>query len=156
MPNVITGEAEVAEGTRFAIVAARFHRAITEKLLAGALEAIARRGGDPEATDVYWVPGSFEVPLLARRLAEGGRHDAVICLGAVIRGETAHFEYVAAAAARGVAEASLGSGVPVIFGILTTENVRQAEARTGEGGPNRGAEAAEAAIEMVNLLKKLS
>jgi 6,7-dimethyl-8-ribityllumazine synthase len=140
---------------RFAIVAARFNGLVTESLLAGCKDAFARHGVPADLLDVVWVPGSFEVPLLARKLAAGGRYTAVVCLGCVIRGETAHFDHVAGQAAAGVMQAALATGVPVIFGILTTDTVEQALNRAGLKGGNKGADAAMAAIEMVNLLSKL-
>src|SRR5689334_2803222 len=141
---------------RFAIVAARFNGLITEALLAGCRDAFARHGVADERLDVAWVPGSFEVPLVARRLAETKAYEAVICLGCVIRGETGHYDHVAGQAAAGVMQAGLATGVPVIFGILTTETVEQALNRSGLKSGNKGADAALAAIEMVNLLRRLS
>jgi 6,7-dimethyl-8-ribityllumazine synthase len=142
-----------ATGMRFAIVVARFNRDITEELLDGA-ERILRKH---EAADVsvLWVPGAFESPLVAKRLAASGTVDAVICLGAVIRGETAHFELVAGAAARGIAEVSRETGVPIIFEVLATEDLSQAEARAGGAHGNKGWEAAEAALEMADLLDSM-
>src|SRR3954471_23155709 len=140
---------------RFAIVAARFNSMITEALLSGCRDAFARHGVAEDRLDVAWVPGSFEVPLVARRMAETGRYAAVVCLGCVIRGETGHYDHVAGQAAAGVQQASLMTGVPVIFGILTTETVEQALNRAGLKAGNKGAEAALAAIEMVNLLAKI-
>ena len=140
---------------RFAIVASRFNALVTESLLSGCRDAFVRHGVADDRLDVAWVPGSFEVPLVARRLAETGRYAAVICLGCVIRGETGHYDLVAGQAAGGVMQASLATGVPVIFGILTTETVEQALNRAGLKSGNKGAEAALAAIEMVNLLAKI-
>src|SRR5438094_6966297 len=140
---------------RFAIVAARFNTLVTESLLAGCRDAMARHGVAEDRIDVAWVPGSFEIPMVARRLAGSGRYAAVICLGCVIRGETSHYDHVAGQAASGVMQASLATGVPVIFGILTTENVEQALNRSGLKGGNKGAEAAMTAIEMVNLLTQI-
>jgi 6,7-dimethyl-8-ribityllumazine synthase len=140
---------------QFAIVAARFNALVTESLLAGCRDMLARHGVPDDRVDVAWVPGSFEVPLLARKLAASGRYAAVICLGCVIRGETAHFDHVAGQAASGVMQAALATGVPVIFGILTTDSVEQALNRAGLKSGNKGADAALAAIEMVNLLARL-
>jgi 6,7-dimethyl-8-ribityllumazine synthase len=137
---------------RFAIVAARFNATVTESLLAGCRDAFVRHGVADDRLDVAWVPGSFEVPLVARVMADTGRYAAVVCLGCVIRGETGHYDHVAGQAAGGVLSAGLTTGVPVIFGILTTETVEQALNRAGLKGGNKGAEAAMAAIEMVNLI----
>src|ERR1700679_2516080 len=133
---------------RFAIVAARFNALVTESLVSGCKDAFLRHGVPEERLDIVWVPGSFEVPLAARTLAASGRYTAVVCLGCVIRGETAHFDHVAGQAAAGVMQASLATGVPVIFGILTTDSVEQALNRAGLKGGNKGADAAMAAIEM--------
>jgi 6,7-dimethyl-8-ribityllumazine synthase len=140
---------------RFAIVASRFNAMVTEALLAGCRDAMTRHGVVDDRLDVAWVPGSFEIPLVARKLAEGGRYAAVICLGCVIRGETSHYDHVAGQAAAGVMHAGLSTGVPVIFGILTTETVEQALNRAGLKSGNKGADAALAAIEMVNLLARI-
>jgi 6,7-dimethyl-8-ribityllumazine synthase len=140
---------------RFAIVAARFNALVTESLLAGCRDALARHGVPNDRVDVAWVPGSFEIPLVAEKLASSGGYVAVICLGCVIRGETAHFDHVAGQAAAGVMHAALAASVPVIFGILTTDSVEQALNRAGLKGGNKGADAAMAAIEMVNLLSRL-
>jgi 6,7-dimethyl-8-ribityllumazine synthase len=141
---------------RFAIVASRFNSLVTEPLLAGCRDALIRHGIAEDRLDVYWVPGSFEVPLVARKLAEAGRHAAIVCLGCVIRGETGHYDHVAGQAAAGVLQAGLTTGVPVIFGVLTTDTVEQALNRAGLKSGNKGGEAAMAAIEMVNLLKKIA
>lgn len=140
---------------RFAIVVSRFNALVTEPLLAGCRDALTRHGVGEDRLDVYWVPGSFEVPLVARKLAEKGQHAAIICLGCVIRGETGHYDHVAGQAAGGVLQASLSTGLPVIFGVLTTDTVEQALNRAGLKSGNKGAEAAMAAIEMVNLLARL-
>jgi 6,7-dimethyl-8-ribityllumazine synthase len=140
---------------RIAIVVARFNALVTESLLAGCRDAFVRHGVPADRLDVAWVPGSFEVPLVARTLAEGGTYRAVVCLGCVIRGETGHYDHVAGQAAAGVLQASLATGVPVVFGILTTETVEQALNRAGLKGGNKGAEAAVTAIEMVNLLAQI-
>jgi 6,7-dimethyl-8-ribityllumazine synthase len=140
---------------RFAVVVARFNALVTESLLAGCRDALARHGVPDDRIDVAWVPGSFEIPLLARKMADSGRYAAVICLGCVIRGETAHFDHVAGQAAAGVMQAACATGVPVIFGILTTDSVEQALNRAGLKGGNKGADAAMAAIEMVNVVSRL-
>jgi 6,7-dimethyl-8-ribityllumazine synthase len=140
---------------KFAVVVSRFNEFITSKLLGGALDALKRHHVPEEQIDVVWSPGSFEVPLLAKRLAASGQYAAVVCVGAVIRGGTDHHQYIAAEAAKGVAQASLQTGVPCIFGILTCETVEQAVDRAGAKAGNKGAEAAAAAIEMVNLLGQL-
>jgi 6,7-dimethyl-8-ribityllumazine synthase len=144
-----------APAGRFAIVAARFNSLVTESLLAGCKDAFKRHEVAEDRLDIAWVPGSIEIPLLARKLAASGRYAAVVCLGCVIRGETAHFDHVAGQAAAGVMQAALATGVPVIFGILTTDSVEQALNRAGLKGGNKGAEAAMAAIEMVNLFSRL-
>ena len=154
MPNVIEGMI-IADDARFAIVASRFNEFITRALLDGALDALRRHGADLEAVDVAWCPGAFEVPLVAKKMAASGTYDAVICLGAVIRGATSHYDYVAGGVASGIAEASMSTGVPVLFGVLTVETIEQAIERAGTKAGNNGAEAAVGAIEMVNLLRQL-
>jgi 6,7-dimethyl-8-ribityllumazine synthase len=144
-----------AEGRSFGIVASRFNDFVVKALLEGAIEAIRRHGGDAETVDVVWVPGSYEIPLVARELALSGRYDAVICLGAVIRGATAHFDYVAGGAAGGISNVALESGVPVIFGVITTESIEQAIERAGTKMGNKGFEAAVSAMEMADLMAKL-
>jgi 6,7-dimethyl-8-ribityllumazine synthase len=141
---------------RFAIVVARFNSLVTEALLAGCRDAFARHGVADDRLDIVRVPGSFEIPLVARKLAETNRYAAVICLGCVIRGDTDHYDHVAGQAAAGVLQAGLNAGVPVIFGILTTNSVEQALDRAGLKAGNKGSDAALAAIEMVNLLTKLA
>jgi 6,7-dimethyl-8-ribityllumazine synthase len=145
----------VATGLRFALIVSRFNSFITERLLEGALDCLRRQGVSEDALTVVRVPGAWEIPLVAKRLAQGRAFDAVICLGAVIRGSTPHFDYVAAEVSKGVAQVSLESSVPIAFGILTTENLEQAIERAGSKAGNKGFAAAEAAIEMVNLLKEL-
>lgn len=140
---------------RFVLVAARFNHFVVEHLVAGALDGLKRHGVAEDAIDVVWVPGSFEIPLVAQRLAKSGKYTAVICLGAVIKGDTDHYDYVAGGAANGVAQAALATGVPVIFGILTCDTLEQAINRAGAKGGNKGFEAALTAIEMVNLLRQL-
>jgi len=145
----------VGHGRRVAVVVARFHEVVTSKLLAGALDGLRSRGVDVDDVDVAWVPGAFEIPVVAKRFATTGRYDAVICLGAVVRGETAHFDLVAGEAARGVATVARETGVPVIFEVLATETLEQAEARAGGAHGNRGWDAAQAALEMADLLDRL-
>jgi 6,7-dimethyl-8-ribityllumazine synthase len=140
---------------RFAIVVSRFNALVTEALLAGCRDAFARHGVADDRLDVAWVPGSFEIPVVARTMAESGRYAAVVCLGCVIRGETGHYEHVAGQAAAGVLQAGIATGVPVIFGVLTTDTVEQALNRSGLKSGNKGTDAAMSAIEMVNLMAKL-
>lgn len=154
MGKVLEGHLNAA-GLRFGLVVARFNEFITGKLLGGAQDAIRRHGGDEELADIAWVPGAFEIPLVARKMAQSGRYDAVICLGAVIRGSTPHFDYVAAEASKGVAGAMMETGVPIAFGILTTDTIEQAIERAGTKAGNKGFEAAVTAIEMANLIKAL-
>ena len=145
-----------AKGFRFAIVVSRFNSFISEKLLEGALDALRRHGGDEKAVEIYKVPGSFEIPLVAKKLAQRKNVDAVICLGAVIKGGTPHFHYIASEVAKGIAMVSLESEKPISFGILTTETIEQAIERAGTKAGNKGFDAAMTAIEMVNLLKELT
>ncbi|MEO0576867.1 MAG: 6,7-dimethyl-8-ribityllumazine synthase [Pseudomonadota bacterium] len=152
--NTITGEL-VVRGARFAIVAARFNDFIVEKLVSGAQDALLRHGADDSAIDLVWVPGAWEVPLAADKLAATGRYDAIIGLGAVIRGATAHFDYVSGGAASGIAGVGERHGLPVIFGVLTVDTIEQAIERAGSKAGNKGAEAAMTAIEMVNLIKAI-
>jgi 6,7-dimethyl-8-ribityllumazine synthase len=151
----VTRGRPVGEGRRIAIVVARFHEHVTARLLEGALAGLRSHGVDDDAVDVAWVPGAFEIPLIADRMASSNAYDAVICLGAVVRGETAHFDLVAGEAARGIAAVARGSGIPVIFEVLATETLAQAEARAGGDRGNRGWDAAEAALEMADLLDAL-
>lgn len=144
-----------AEGLRFGIVVSRFNEFITSKLLEGALDALKRHGADMDGTEVAWVPGSFEIPLVAQKMARSGRYNAVICLGAVIRGSTPHFDYIAAEVTKGVAAVSLSTGVPVVFGVITTDSIEQAIERAGTKMGNKGADAAVTAIEMANLMREL-
>jgi len=143
----------IGEGLKFAIVVSRFNEFITHKLLEGAEDALTRHGVDMANVDIAWVPGAFEIPLVAKRLATTGRYDGVICLGAVIRGATPHFNYVAAEVSKGIANAALQTGVPILFGVLTTDTIEQAIERAGTKAGNKGFDAAEAAIEMANLLR---
>ena len=141
------------DGLRIGIAHARFNQAVTDRLLAGALEALAKHGVAEDAIDVATVPGAFELPLCAQRLAAAGRYDALVCLGAVVRGETPHFEYVAGEAARGIAEVARRHDLPIAFGLLTTDTVEQAMARAGGERGNKGYEAAMTALEMVDVLR---
>jgi 6,7-dimethyl-8-ribityllumazine synthase len=144
-----------AKGLKFGIVIARFNEFISGKLLSGCLDGLIRHGADEENIDVAWSPGSFEIPLLAKKLAQSKKYDAVICLGAVIRGATPHFDYVASEVSKGVAHVGLETGLPVIFGVLTTDNIEQAIERAGTKSGNKGFDAALAAIEMANLMKEI-
>lgn len=152
MPCFVEGKLS-AQGLRLALVASRFNGFITDRLIEGAVDAVVRTGGDPDAIRIYKVPGAFEIPLMAKKLAGSGNYDAVICLGAVIRGATPHFDYVASEVAKGVAHVSLDTGVPVSFGVLTTDSIEQAVERAGTKAGNKGWDAAMAAIEMANLLR---
>lgn len=154
MPNFYEGDL-VATNLRFAVIVSRWNSFITERLLDGSLDTIKRHGGNTDAVDVVRVPGTFEVPLLAQRLSGSGKYDAVICLGCLIRGATPHFDYIAGECTKGIAQAMMASGVPVTFGILTTDSIEQAIERAGTKAGNKGAEAATAAIEMANLMKGL-
>jgi 6,7-dimethyl-8-ribityllumazine synthase len=145
----------VGRDLRFGIVASRFNEFITGKLLDGAFDGLLRHEVDTDAIDVAWVPGSWEIPLIARRMAQSGRYDAVICLGAVIRGATAHFEYVAAEVSKGIANSALETNVPIVFGVLTTDTIEQAIERAGTKAGNKGFEAATTAIEMANLVREI-
>ena len=142
-------------GRRFAIVASRFNDTITNRLVEGATDGLRRHGVDPDAIDLAWAPGAFELPLVAARLARTGAYDAVITLGAVIRGATGHYDFVAGQAAAGVARAQMDTGVPVIFGVLTTDTIEQAVERSGTKAGNKGFESAVTAIEMANLLDRI-
>ena len=153
---MITLEGKLAgEGLKIALVVARFNSFITERLLEGALDCLRRQGVQEDDLTVVRVPGAWEIPLATKRLVQGQAHDAVICLGAVIRGSTPHFDYVAAEVSKGIAQVSLESGIPVLFGVLTTDTLEQAVERAGSKAGNKGYAAAEAAIEMVNLLKEM-
>ena len=143
-----------AEGFRFAVVASRWNDFLTSRLVEGALDALERLGADEKSVTLYRVPGSFEIPLLARKLAASGKHDAVICLGTVIRGQTPHFEYIAGEVTKGIAQAGMETGVPVLFGIATADTLEQAIDRAGVKAGNKGFEAAMSAVELVNLYKE--
>ncbi|GLY10882.1 6,7-dimethyl-8-ribityllumazine synthase [Bacillus badius] len=145
----------IGTGLKVGIVVARFNEFITGKLLSGAEDALRRHGVEEDNVDIAWVPGAFEIPLIAKKMADSGKYDAVITLGTVIRGSTAHFEYVSNEATKGVAQAGMQSGVPVIFGVLTTDTIEQAIERAGTKAGNKGWEAAATAIEMANLVRSI-
>ena len=145
----------VAKGIRVGIVAARFNEFITSKLLSGALDGLVRHDVQEEDIHVAWVPGAFEIPLIASKMAGSGKYDAVICLGAVIRGSTSHYDYVCNEVSKGIAAVGLDSGIPVLFGVLTTENIEQAIERAGTKAGNKGYDCALSAIEMVNLIREI-
>ena len=153
--KTLTGSLD-AKGLRFGLVVSRFNDLVTQRLLRGALDTLERHGADPETSEVVWVPGAVELSLVAKRLAASGRFDAVVTLGCVIRGATSHYDYVCSMVASGINSASLETGVPVIFGVLTTENLEQALERAGSKAGNKGSEAAAAAVEMANLTKTLN
>jgi 6,7-dimethyl-8-ribityllumazine synthase len=153
MAEIKTHEGHLnAAGKRFALVVSRFNEFFSSKLMAGAQDCLIRHGAEADDIEIFRAPGSFELPLVAQKVAESGRFDAVVCLGAILRGQTSHFDFVAGEAAKGIAKVGLDTGLPVIFGVITTETVEQAVDRAGARTGNRGAEAALAAIEMVNLL----
>ncbi len=146
----------VGEGLRFGVVISRFNEFITTRLLDGAIDALVRHSVDREGVDVAWVPGALELPLIAQTMASSGRYDAVLCLGAVIRGATPHFDYVAGETTKGIAQVSLATGVPVIMGVITADTLEQAVERAGTKAGNKGWQAAVSAIEMANLARSLS
>ena len=145
----------VAEGIRVGIVASRFNEFITNKLVGGALDGLKRHNVDEAQVDVAWVPGAFEIPVVAKKMAKCGKYDAVICVGAVIRGSTSHYDYVCSEVSKGIAQVSLASSVPVMFGVLTTDTIEQAIERAGTKSGNKGFDCATGAIEMVNLLREI-
>ena len=147
--NLINNDAKIG------IVVSRFNEFITGKLLSGAVDTLLRHGVSDENISMAWVPGAFEIPLISKKMAETGQYDAVICLGAIIRGSTSHYELVCNEAAKGVAQVSMQTGIPVMFGIITTENIEQAIERAGSKAGNKGSECAEGAIEMINLCKRI-
>ena len=152
--NYIQGNL-VAKEVKIGIVAGRFNEFITSKLLSGAQDALVRHDVKDDNIDVAWVPGAFEIPLIADKMAKSGKYDAVICLGAVIRGNTSHYDYVCSEVSKGIAHLSLESGIPVMFGVVTTENIEQAIERAGTKAGNKGFDVAVGAIEMINLIKNL-
>ncbi len=153
MSKRFEGNLVVAPDHKFALVISRFNEFFTSKLVGGAIDALRRHGASDDQIHEIWVPGAFEIPVVASKVASSRRYSAVVCLGCVIRGHTPHFEYVASQAARGIAQVSMQTGVPVIFGVVTADNLEQAIERAGSKAGNRGADAAMTAIEMVNLLK---
>ena len=155
MPKIIEGKI-VAKGMRFGIAASRFNDFISGRLIEGAIDAITRAGGNPQEIEIVRVPGAFELPLAAKKMAKSGKYDAVICLGAVIRGATPHFEYISAEVAKGIAMVGLETEVPVSFGVLTTDTIEQSIERAGTKMGNKGWDAAMSAIEMVDLFKNLT
>jgi 6,7-dimethyl-8-ribityllumazine synthase len=154
MPKVYEGQL-IAKGKKFGIVASRFNEFITNKLLEGALDALKRHGAKDEEIEIAWVPGSFEIPYAAQRMAESKKYDAIICVGAVIRGSTPHFEYIASEVTKGIAQTGLKTGVPIIYGVITPDTLEQAIERAGTKAGNKGFQAAMSAIEMVNLFDKI-
>lgn len=146
----------VSKGIKVGIVAARFNEFIVSKLLGGALDGLKRHDVNEEDIEVAWVPGAFEIPLIASKMAKSGNYDAVICLGAVIRGSTTHYDYVCSEVSKGIATVSLNADIPVMFGVITTENIEQAIERAGTKAGNKGYDCAVAAIEMVNLIKEIN
>ncbi len=153
--NILEGNL-ISDGAKIGIVVARFNEFITSKLLGGALDTLKRHGIEDGNIDVAWVPGAFEIPLIASKMANSGKYDAVICLGAIIRGSTSHYDLVCNEAAKGIAQVSLQSGIPVMFGVITTENIEQAIERAGSKAGNKGSECAEGAIEMINLIRNIN
>lgn len=153
--NLVEGKVVADEKMTVAIVASRFNEIIVNKLLGGAVDGLVRHGVSDDNITVAWVPGAFEIPLAAQKFAESGKYDAVICVGAVIRGQTSHYDYVCNEVSKGIAQVSLNSKVPVLFGIVTTENIEQAIARAGSKAGNKGYDCALSAIEMVNLLRQI-
>jgi 6,7-dimethyl-8-ribityllumazine synthase len=154
MPNVYEGKIS-GEGKKVGVIVSRFNDFISDRLLSGTLDALARHGTNDEHIDIVKVPGSFEIPLMAKKMAQRGKYDAIICLGAVIRGSTPHFEYVSAEVSKGIASVSLESGVPVVFGVITTDTLEQAIERAGSKSGNKGWTAAVAAMEMANLMESV-
>ena len=153
--NVLEGKVVAKKGMKAAIVAARFNEIIVNKLLGGAVDGLVRHGVDEENITAAWVPGAFEIPVTAAKMANSGKYDAIICVGAVIRGDTTHYDYVCNEVSKGVAQVGLNTGVPVLFGVITTENIEQAISRAGSKAGNKGYDCALSAIEMVNLLAQM-
>ena len=153
--NKIEGKV-VSEGIKVGIVAARFNEFIVSKLVGGAVDGLVRHDVNEDDIDVAWVPGAFEIPLIAKKMADSKKYDAIICLGAVIRGATSHYDYVCAEVSKGVAQVSMNAGIPVMFGVLTTDTIEQAVERAGTKAGNKGFECAQGAIEMVNLINELN
>jgi 6,7-dimethyl-8-ribityllumazine synthase len=155
MPKIFEGNLD-ASGLKFGIIVSRFNDFIGEKLVGGAIDALLRHGANEADINVFKVPGSFEIPLAAKKVALTKKYDAIICLGVIIRGDTPHFEYIAAEVSKGIASVGLDTGIPIIFGVLTTENIEQAIERSGTKAGNKGFDAANAAVEIVNLFKNVS
>ena len=153
--NLVEGKVVAKEGMKVGIVASRFNEIIVSKLLGGAVDGLVRHGVDENNITAAWVPGAFEIPIAAQKMAASGKYDAVICVGAVIRGATSHYDYVCNEVSKGIAQVGLSTGVPVLFGIVTTENIEQAISRAGSKSGNKGYDCALSAIEMVNLLGQL-
>jgi 6,7-dimethyl-8-ribityllumazine synthase len=153
--NVLEGKVVAPEGMKAAIVAARFNEIIVNKLLGGAVDGLVRHGVEEENITAAWVPGAFEIPVVAEKLAKSGKYDAVICVGAVIRGDTSHYDYVCNEVSKGIAQVGLSTGIPVLFGVVTTENIEQAISRAGSKAGNKGYDCALSAIEMVNLMRQI-
>ena len=153
--NVLEGKVVAPEGMKVGIVASRFNEFITNKLLSGAVDGLVRHGVDESNITAAWIPGAFEIPVVAQRMARSGKYDAVICVGAVIRGSTTHYDYVCNEVSKGIAHVSLETGIPVMFGVVTTENIEQAIERAGTKAGNKGYDCALSAIEMVNLMGRM-
>ena len=153
--RILEGKLVAPEGMKAAVIASRFNEIIVNKLLGGAVDGLVRHGVEEENITAAWVPGAFEIPTAAAKLAKSGKYHAVICVGAVIRGETSHYDYVCSEVSKGIAQVSLSTGVPVLFGVITTENIEQAIARAGSKAGNKGYDCALSAIEMVNLMAQL-
>lgn len=153
--RILEGNVVAPEGMKVGIVASRFNEIIVNKLLAGAVDGLVRHGVEEKNITAAWVPGAFEIPSIAVKMAKSGSYDAVICVGAVIRGDTTHYDYVCNEVSKGIAQAGMATGVPVLFGVVTTENIEQAIARAGSKGGNKGYDCALSAIEMVNLCRQL-
>ena len=153
--QVLEGKVVAPEGMKVGIVASRFNEIIVNKLLSGAVDGLVRHGVEDENITAAWVPGAFEIPVAASKMAKSGKYDAVICVGAVIRGDTSHYDYVCNEVSKGIAQVGLASGIPVLFGVVTTENIEQAIARAGSKAGNKGYDCALSAIEMVNLMRQM-
>ncbi len=153
--RILEGKLVAPEGMKAAVIASRFNEIIVNKLLGGAVDGLVRHGVEEENITAVWVPGAFEIPTAASKLAKSGKYHAVICVGAVIRGETSHYDYVCSEVSKGIAQVSLSTGIPVLFGVITTENIEQAIARAGSKAGNKGYDCALSAIEMVNLMAQL-
>ena len=153
--NLVEGKVVAPEGMKVGIVAARFNEIIVNKLLGGAVDGLVRHGVEEENITAAWVPGAFEIPITAQKMAQSGKYDAIICLGAVIRGATSHYDYVCNEVSKGIASVSLESEIPVMFGVVTTENIEQAIERAGTKAGNKGYDCALGAIEMINLVRQI-